>query len=467
MYPRRTPFTERDSVSTPSWLVVCGLLLSSSMLLGASSAHVAPAAPLQPAAAAPAHQRPLCGGEPCDAVARGFRAFFDRRLKGLGGNGRACADCHMAADHFQLSPADVEARFQQLQFRRQRHPNADDPLFRPVDADDFRTNGDSASDFSNLRQNGLVRITFTLPSNVRLIDPATNAPSTDAFVDVWRAVPTVNDVALTGPDAVNPWTRGPNEFGGYQLDARIGTLEEQALGALTNHAQVDQPPPQRLLDDLASFQRVLFTNHRVRALADAVRAGTMPLPDPDPRLDELEQQGKVVFERACSQCHGGPGQSTAQAPVVRFHDISTQCPRPVDTAVPARFTFAACTPQLARNARTYEITLPNGSTTRRTSSDPGRALLTGFVGGLPAQDDWNKLDMPGLRGISRTAPYFHNNSAATLEDVVDHYIEFFKRVQAMAPPGVVPPIASTDGVHFDRRPTADERAALLAYLRKL
>ena len=67
-------------------------------------------------------------------------------------------------------------------------------------------------------------------------------------------------------------------------------------------------------------------------------------------------------------------------------------------------------------------------------------------------DDWNKFDIPGLRGIRRTAPYFHNNSADTLEEVVDHYVEFFKRVQAMAPPGVVPPVATTDGVHFDRQP---------------
>ncbi len=124
-------------------------------------------------------------------------------------------------------------------------------------------------------------------------------------------------------------------------------------------------------------------------------------------------------------------------------------------------------PQLARNARTYEITMANGSKIRRTSSDPGRALLTGFVGGVPAQDDWNKFDVPALRGISQTAPYFHNNSAATLEDVVNHYIEFFKRVQANSAPGVVPPAASTDGVHFDRHPTLEERAALLAYLRKL
>ena len=57
---------------------------------------------------------------------------------------------------------------------------------------------------------------------------------------------------------------------------------------------------------------------------------------------------------------------------------------------------------------------------------------------------------------------------STLEEVVDHYIEFFKVVRANAVPGApIPPIATTDGVHFDRRPTPDERAALIAYLRKL
>ena len=75
--------------------------------------------------------------------------------------------------------------------------------------------------------------------------------------------------------------------------------------------------------------------------------------------------------------------------------------------------------------------------------------------------------MPGLRGIRATAPYCHNNSAATLEDVVDHYVQFFRRIEAIAPPGVVSPAASTDGVHFDRVPLPEERAALLAYLRKL
>jgi len=402
----------------------------------------------------------------CDAVARGFHAFSDGRLEGLNGNGRSCADCHMPDDSFQLSPMRVEARFQALQALRERNPNADDPLFRPIDADDFRINDADAHDFSTLRQNALIRITFPLPPNIWLIDPETGLPSNETSVDVWRMVPSVNNVAITGPGTVNSWPRGPNIFGGYQLDARIGTLEEQALGALVNHAEISGHPPSGLLEDLSAFQRVLFSNARVRALAEALAAGSGVLPDPDPPLDALEQTGKAVFERACAHCHGGPDQTTATLPF-RFHDIATQCPRPVDTATPPRFAFAPCSPSLARHARTYEITLPSSATVRRTSSDPGRALLTGFVGGAPPTDDWNKFDMPGLRGIGQTAPYFHNNSAASLEDVVDHYIEFFKRVKANAAPGAVPPVATTDGVNFNRQPRPDEREALLAYLRKL
>jgi cytochrome c peroxidase len=400
------------------------------------------------------------------SAARGFRAFTDHTLEGLGGNGRACADCHMPTDQFQLSPASVETRYQLLQLQRQANPEADDPLFRAIDADDFRVNGENATDFSNLRENALIRITFPLPPNIRLVDPVTNAVSAETFADVWRSVPTVNDVALTGPDVTNSWFRGPNARGGYQLDGRAATLQEQALGALTNHAKIQAPPPPQMLDDLAAFQSILFTNPRVRALSEAIAGGASTLPDPDLPLTELEQEGKKVFTRACAQCHGGPSQSNAAAPVIRYHDIRTQCPRPIDPQ--GRYAFAACEPRLARNARTYEIRLANGTTIRRTSSDPGRALLTGFVGGPLATDDWNKFDVPALRGISRTAPYFHNNSAATLEEVVDHYIEFFKLVQAnVLPPAPIPPLATTDGVNWDRRPTVEERAALLAYLRKL
>jgi cytochrome c peroxidase len=414
------------------------------------------------------HQDVTCTGQQCGAVEHGAEAFLNREVNGLRGNGRACADCHMPTNSFQLSPANVETRYQSLQFRRQFDPKADDPLFRAIDADDFRIHGAAASDFTTLRRNGLIRITLPLPTNVKLIDPATNQPSSETLVDVWRAVPSVNNVALTGPDGRVFVPRGPNPGGGYQLDARIATLQDQALAAFINHAELQQTPSQNILDDLAAFQLTLFSSPGVRSLAAAIAAGINPLPDPDPPLTPLEQQGKAVFNRACAICHGGAGGSTTSPPIIaRFHDISTTCPRPVDTVSPPRFAFEPCPAGLSEKVRTYEFTLADGSKIRRASSDPGRALLTGFVGGPPPLDDWNKLDVPGLHGVSQTAPYFHNNSAATLEELVDHYIQLFKFIEATSPPGVFPPVASTDGAHFDRIPKPEERAALIAYLQKL
>src|SRR5687767_3963882 len=144
-----------NPVKKTSMLLACALLVFSTVLVTASMSPQAPNA--QP-----------------DAAARGLRAFFDRTLEGLGANGRSCADCHMPNDQFQLSPGNVEKRFQNLQRRRQDNPDADDPLFRPIDADDFRTNGELANDYSNLRENALVRITMPLPPNIAVIDPATN-----------------------------------------------------------------------------------------------------------------------------------------------------------------------------------------------------------------------------------------------------------------------------------------------------
>src|SRR5262245_9079558 len=236
-----------------------------------------------------------CEAPPCDAVARGRAAFNDRNLNQLGGNGRACADCHMPSENFQLSPAVARARFEALQAEQAHNVNADDPLFRPVDADDFRVNGDNASDFSNLVENGLVRVTMPLPLNVRLIDPVTGQPTNETSVDLWRAVMPVLNVAITGPDGVRPvWPpaaqirvpimgqdpNGPNRQGGYQHDARFGTLQEQARGAFFAHAQVTEEPPQRMLDDLAAFQQTLFSSPGVELLAQAIRTGSTPFPDP-------------------------------------------------------------------------------------------------------------------------------------------------------------------------------------------
>ena len=94
---------------TPSLLIAAGLVLSSTLLLRAATTD--PVLPSATAAqSAELGRAPECGGEPCDAVLRGLRAFLDRKLAGLEGNGRACADCHMPTDSFQLSPASAEAQ---------------------------------------------------------------------------------------------------------------------------------------------------------------------------------------------------------------------------------------------------------------------------------------------------------------------------------------------------------------------
>ena len=417
-----------------------------------------------------------CEQGPCDQVARGRTAFNDGNLKALGGNGRACADCHMPSENFQLSPAVARARFEALIAKLEVNKNADDPLFRPVDADDFRVNGENANTYSNLVDNGLVRVTLPLPPNVRLLDSVTGQPTDETSTDLFRAVIPVMNVAITGPDGVAPiWPpaprvpilgldpNGPNRQGGYQHDARFATLQEQARGALIAHAQVSVEPPTDMLDDLAAFQQTLFSSPGVERLAAAIASGSTPFPDPDPELNELEQRGKVVFNRACAQCHGGslhPSSSTPEAaivrPIVRYHNIQTACPRPATDG------FLPCPARLARNARTYRITLASGATQTFTTSDPGRLLLTGQIA------DLGVMDITQLRGISRTAPYFHNNSAATLEEVLDHYDAFFRRAARLNPPPNLPPILSSNGLVVDRGfVTPEERPALLAYLRKL
>jgi cytochrome c peroxidase len=390
------------------------------------------------------------------ALSAGEAHFNDTQLAGLGANGRACATCHVPEDAFQLSPENVARR------------HADDPLFRPIDADDFRINGPAAREYSNLRR-GLIRVSIPLPPTLRLIDPQTNLPSSETVADVWRAVPSIFNVALSGADGVEPtWRLAPNPNGGYQIDARIDTLQNQAIAALRTHAGAQQLPSARWLDEIAAFENAQFSSAGVQRLALAMREGWKTLPDPDPPLNALEREGKEIFKRACSACHGSakhPSTSTVTSPPLkqRYHTIVSACPRPKQEwcAKLGCFTLPACDPALERTVRTYELTLPDGTKERIATSDPGRLLLTGDVLDTESFDHSHGVfDIPQLHGIARTAPYFHNNSAATLEDVLTFYQAFFARREVLAPTSafINPPFGPF---------SAAEQPALLAYLRKL
>jgi hypothetical protein len=84
------------------------------------------------------------------------------------------------------------------------------------------------------------------------------------------------------------------------------------------------------------------------------------------------------------------------------------------------------------------------------STDPGIFLTTGNM------RDFGSFKIPQLRGLRFTAPYFHDNSAATIEEMLHHYTVFFAFANAFGFAGLPP-----DGL-----PTS-EYPALLAYLNKI
>jgi cytochrome c peroxidase len=213
----------------------------------------------------------------------------------------------------------------------------------------------------------------------------------------------------------------------------------------------------------------------VKNLARALE-WNLPPPKTDPPLNKLERQGKVTFTEFCAKCHGGPTQTVNTdakfLPVPQrgplpsgpqaFVNIFAQTPRtPPGPNVP---DFFHGLPTANLPERTYIVTMPDGSTRTSVTSDPGRGLITGDF------REFGRFDVPTLFGVSRTAPYFHDNSAATLEDVVRHYQALFQVLTFFADGGLFGPPANGQGCNAGAcgyRPLPDEEVpGLLAYLRK-
>lgn len=78
------------------------------------------------------------------------------------------------------------------------------------------------------------------------------------------------------------------------------------------------------------------------------------------------------------------------------------------------------------------------------------------------------LDIPRFTVRQEPGGGSDPTNTATLNEVVDHYVAFFKRAARLNPPPNLPPILSSNGRDIDRGfINDDEKPALLAYLRKL
>lgn len=170
-------------------------------------------------------------------------------------------------------------------------------------------------------------------------------------------------------------------------DGRAKSLEEQALGPIQNPIEMKMtleevvPKLNEIAGYKAQFQKVFGTDVTDDGIAKAIAAfertvlsGNAPFDQfkagNKDALTEPAQRGmKLFFGKAnCSACHSGPSFSDSA-----FHNVGLD------------------------------------------SDDVGRKAISKLAG------DHGAMKTPTLREIARTAPYMHNGSLKTLEDVVAHY----------------------------------------------
>lgn len=288
-----------------------------------------------------------------------------------------------------------------------------DPLFVHDGLDDF------VSGTSRIEAHATILIRRPLPPGVVLLDD----PSATSVVFA-RGVPsTVNTPALDPA---------------LMYDVRDQTLQEQALGAIHGHAQNTVEPTMEQLDAIARFQRTdnrFFSSNALRLFA----AGG-PAPELPQGRSPSEKRGREFFVDApwdppnkkgvCALCHSGPMLNTAN----QFTTDATGAPpgwRAFDIGVSAR--------NLMNNpVHTFAVTDVCNTRLVVQSPDPG-IMITGVYNIpmlaqlLPPESLCilhpaffaNMFKTPQLHGVRHTAPYFHDNSARTLEDVMEQYRFFF------------------------------------------
>jgi len=186
---------------------------------------------------------------------------------------------------------------------------------------------------------------------------------------------------------------------GGALLARLA--DEPLYPALFAEAFPDDPAPlsiANLTRAIASFERTIVSG---RARVDTGE------------LTDAERRGQALFASArlgCNQCHGGFAFTVATGDDLRFFN------------------------------------------TGLTADDPDRGVAA--ITGDPAQAGWFRP--PSLRNVAVTAPYMHDGSVATLEEVIDLYAAGGRGA------GVTNPRKSELITGFAI--TADERADLVAFL---
>jgi cytochrome c peroxidase len=331
------------------------------------------------------------------------RQLFERET--FGGNGRTCRTCH-GRETGTVSPADAQQRFV---------IDPDDPLFRGDGSDDGLGHG-----VTRMLTDATILMRVPLAANVTLAhDPRAKT------VVLRRGIPTTLNTPALDPVLM--------------YDGRQPDLASQARGAIVDHAAAERMPRTRELARIVEFEqtRAFFTSDALFRFARTGRAPSLPY-----GRTAAERRGRRFFEDLpftgdskpgiCAVCHSGP----------MLNETNEFIPVP-PLARGGRFQGVLVSEfnDAGNPVIDFVFRNPDGSTTTVSSPDPGRALITGDAS--DAFESVNAFKIPTLRGIARTAPYFHDNSSKTLEDVLRHYARFFALVTDPSVDGN-PPVILTE-----------------------
>jgi len=338
----------------------------------------------------------------------------------FGGNGRTCATCH-GKQTGKFSIEEAQARFV-------KDPN--EPLFRAIDSDD----GDGNS-YSRLLTTGTIRVDVPLATNVKLV-----ANPSATHVTLFRGTPTTKNVTTLQQFLM---------FDGRESSAN---LPRQAIGAIHQHTENRVEPTLEQLERIAEFERTderFFSSKGLKRFAEGGPAPKLPR-----GRTASERRGREFMNanRQCGVCHSGPMLDTSTEFETRLGAGSQIAGigaglllGPPEEAFDVEGNFVIH-PNNPNPNQAFEITLPDGSSLVGVFPDLGRAAITGNP------DQIIDFKIQTLWGIKDTAPYFHDNSARTLEEVVDHYQRFF---QFVGDPAAFVPITDQD------------KADIVAYLKLL
>jgi cytochrome c peroxidase len=398
-------------------------------------------------------------------------------FQSLGSNGRSCGSCHQPSDAMSISAAHVELRFDLTLGL--------DPIFRTNDGSNCNHDINVSSfqgrqsAYSLLRTRGLIRIPLAAPagSDFQIVSVSNpyGCSETDLVSMYRRPLPTTNlkflsTVMWDGRESSAQTGTTPISSANYP-QSLLDNLAHQSVDATMIHAQGAAPGLTTAQQQaIVAFEMGLSSAQSFDFLAgdltgNGATGGPQALSqqnffigtnDPvglDPtnpvpfnfstnifnlfvawenaRLPQREAiaRGQVVFNTKTFTITGVAGLNgttfangvTGPQSIVSTCGICHDSPNAGNHSVSAPLNIGVADPPGGNNVLDTSYLpvmtvcqLPSLTTCVKTT-DPGRAMITGKFA------DVGKFKGPVLRGLAARAPYFHNGSAQSLQDIVNFY----------------------------------------------